>query len=163
MSAQDIGEIESKLRGSFISEAVNQVMNTVAGLTMDELTVDKTDCTQQYFAYISGVLFMSGPHNMALVVGMHMDEAYSLVAKISRIEVPELKESHLFDVINELANMISGRLKAQLAQKGYIYANSYPFIVCGNDYLLTHSPKLRSIIKRFKSERLELVIKVIFI
>lgn len=162
-NSQAIDEIESKLRGHILFESVNQVMNTIAGLSIDELAVKNIDHILRNSACLTGVLFMTGPHNMAVMIGLPMDEAYNLTTKITGIEFSDLIEEHLFDVINELANLISGRIKALLAQKGFVYANSYPFIVCGKEYVLAHSPKLRQIIKRFSTENLELVLKVVFI
>ncbi|MDD3022719.1 MAG: chemotaxis protein CheX, partial [Syntrophomonadaceae bacterium] len=100
---------------------------------------------------------------MALIISMSIEEAYNIVFYLSGVEVSQLKEDNMRDVINEIANMISGKIKAQLNQMGYVYTNSHAFTIFGEDYNIFHRSKLKSIVKKYKTGTLELNLQILFI
>lgn len=156
-------EIEKKFKAGFLSKTVIEVIQNITSRSIIEVKAEEAESKQVCQSYVSSLFFMTGPVNMVLITSMPIDEAYNIVFDLSGVEVSQLKEENMCDVINEIANMISGRLKAQLNQMGYIYANSHSFNVYGEEYNILHRSKLKSIAKKYKTGTLELNLRILFI
>lgn len=156
-------EIEKKFKTGFLTKSAIDVIQNISSREISEVKSEDSENTQICKSYVSSIMFMYGPVNMALITSMPIEEAYNIVFYLSGVEVAQLKEDSMTDVVNEIANMISGRLKAQLNQMGYIYMNSHAFAIFGEDYNIFHRSKLKSIVKKFKTGTLELKLRILFI
>ncbi|PKM77032.1 MAG: hypothetical protein CVU90_09225 [Firmicutes bacterium HGW-Firmicutes-15] len=160
---EDNNEIESKFKSIFLFNAVHDVMQTMAGISMSEVKITDSKEIHITDACVSGVYFMNGPKNAMLIVSMPTAEAYTMVSRFSGIPVSELGADTICDAINELTNMISGKIKSQLASVGYEYINSHCFSIYGPKYLILHKSKLKNIAKKYKAENTELVLRILFV
>ncbi|MEN6348771.1 MAG: chemotaxis protein CheX [Syntrophomonas sp.] len=163
MSADQIySEIEKKFKAGFLSKTVIDVIQNIASRDVIEVRSDESE-KQVCQSYVSSLMFMTGPVNMVLIISMPMEEAYNIVFYLSGVEVSQLKEENMADVVNEINNMVSGRIKALMNQMGFIYATSHAFTIYGEEYNIFHRSKLKSIIKKFKAGTLELNLRILFI
>jgi len=86
-----------------------------------------------------------------------------MVSFMSSIPAQELDRDSICDAINELTNMIAGKIKAQLSQKGYKYTSLQSFTIYGQNYSILHKNKLESITKKYETDDMELVLRILFI
>jgi CheY-specific phosphatase CheX len=138
-------------------------MQIMAGISMSEVKITDYKDIHITDACVSGVYFMNGPKNAILIVSMATAAAFTMVSRFSGIPVSELGADTICDAINELTNMISGKIKAQLTPLGYEYINSHCFSVYGSQYLILHKGKLKNITKKYKAENTELVLRILFV
>jgi|GEM_PF-2771337 len=160
---QDNNDVETKFKSIFLFNAVHDVLKTVAGISMEEMKVESFRDIHFTEACVSGVYFMNGPKNAILIVTIPTAAAYTLVSTFTKIPVSELKADNICDAINELTNMISGKIKHQLAPLGIQYLNSHCFSIYGQEYYILHKGKLKNIAKKYKADTTELVLRILFV
>jgi len=160
---QIYSEIETKFRSGFLSQTVIEVVENITSQWIAEVKVGDAENRQACQSYISSILFMTGPINMALIIGVPIQDSSEIVARLTGMEVEQLPEEATFDIVNEIANMVSGRIKAVLNQMGYIYNNSHAFTVSGEDYIVFHRSKTKSIVKKYRAGSLEVSVRILFL
>lgn len=165
MKSQDqiYSEIETKLRTGFLSQTVIEVVQNITSQWIAEVKAGGPENKLVCQSYVSSILFMTGPVNMALIIGMPIQDASETVSKLTGVEAEALPEESMFDIVNEIANMVSGRIKAILNQMGYVYTNSHAFTVFGEDYSVFHRSKIRSLIKKYRTGSLEVSVRILFL
>lgn len=160
---QMYSEIETKFRTGFLSQTMIEVVENITSQFIVEVKVGGDENRLVCQSYISSILFMTGPLNMALVIGVPVQDASEIVAKLTGVEAGQLPEESRFDIVNEIANMVSGRIKSVLNQMGYIYTNSHAFTVSGEDYIVFNRSKIKSIAKRYRAASLEVSVRILFL
>ncbi|MDD3268941.1 MAG: chemotaxis protein CheX [Syntrophomonadaceae bacterium] len=163
MKSQDqiYAEIESKLRTGFLNQTIIEVVQNITTQSVAEVRVKDTENQMFCQSYISSILFMTGPVNMALIIGMPIQDACDLICSLTGMEAEKIQGENMFDIVNEIANMVSGRIKALLNQMGYAYTNSHAFTVFGEDYNIFHRSKIKSMIKKYRSTYLEVTVRIL--
>ena len=163
MKSQDqiYGEIETKLRTGFLSQTIIEVVQNITTQSVSEVGVKDNENQMLCQSYISSILFMTGPVNMALIIGMPIQDACDLICSLTGMEAEKIQGENMFDIVNEIANMVSGRIKALLNQMGYAYTNSHAFTVFGEDYNIFHRSKIKSMIKKYRSTYLEVTVRIL--
>lgn len=159
----DNNEIEMKFKSIFLFNAVHDVLQAMAGISMNEVKVESVKDVHFTESCVSTVYFMNGPKNAMLIVSIPTAQAYTLVSAFTRIPVSELRPDNISDAVDEITNMISGKIKAQLSPLGYQYTNSHCFSIYGKEYFILHKSKLKNIAKKYKGGTLELVLRILFI
>ncbi len=163
MKSQDqiYDEIESKLKTGFLNQTVIEVVQNITTQCVSEVGVKDTENQMFCQSYISSILFMTGPVNMALIIGMPIQDASDIICSLTGMGAEQVQGENMFDIVNEIANMVSGRIKAVLNQMGYVYANSHAFTVFGEDYNIFNRSRIKSIIKKYRSTYLEVTVRIL--
>ncbi|QDU60335.1 CheY-P phosphatase CheX [Planctomycetes bacterium Pan216] len=93
-------------------------------------------------ADVSGIVGLAGRTNGSILVNMCQKVALKLASGMLMEDFTTFNEDVL-DSIGELANVIGGRLKSQLANSGYPIDNiTLPSVIVGQDYFVSHSKGL---------------------
>ncbi|MFZ5985946.1 MAG: chemotaxis protein CheX [Bacillota bacterium] len=142
------------------SRALKEVAGTMAGFDLVEAFEGDLGEEQQDKTKVSGVMTLKGIRNAMMVVTVSKDSAFVLVSYMTGIEPHELKEEDLFDGIAELANMVSGRAKALLADSGYQYDLTFPFVITGENHYIVHKGKVNKTKKRFAAGVIDIEMEV---
>ena len=160
---QDNYKLENIFRSKFLFDSVHEVMENMAGLSVRETKIQGFNEMSFDNPSVSGVYFMKGPKDAVLILSIPTGAAFTMVSFMSSIPAQELDRDSICDAINELTNMIAGKLKAQLSQKGYKYTSLQSFTIYGQNYSILHKNKLESITKKYETDDMELVLRILFI
>lgn len=160
---QIYNQILTKLRTGFLNQAVIDVVHNLTGETISEVKVPGKENEMLCLSYITSFLFMAGPVNMLLIIGMPKQDASEIVSRLTAMAVELLTEENFFDLVNEISNMVSGRCKALLNQMGLSVANAHSFTVSGEDFSVFHRSKIKSISKRYRAAALEVNVRILFL
>ncbi len=160
---QIYNQIETKLRTGFLNQAVIDAVHNLTGEQISEVKVPGDENEMLCLSYITSFIFITGPINMALIIGTPKQDALEIVARLTGITAELLAEENIFDLVNEIANMVSGRCKTLLNQMGYNIANAHSFTVSGEDFSIFHRSKIKSVNKRYRAAALEVSVRILFI
>ncbi len=160
---QIYGDIEKKLKAGFLSQTVIEVVQNITSKLIAEVRAGDAENSLFCESYVLSILFMTGPLNMALIIGMPKQDACEFLSDLTGIEAEEVPDENMCDLVNEITNMVSGRIKALLNQIGYIYTNSHAFNIFGEDYNVFHRSKIKSIIKKYRTGDMEINLRILFL
>lgn len=156
-------ELETIFKSNFLFNSVHDVMKNMAGLSVREIKVQDLSEISFDNPCVSGVYFMKGPRDAVLIFSIPTGVAFTLVSFLTSIPAQELDRDSICDAINELTNMIAGKIKAQISQRGYKYTSLQSFTIYGQNYSIIHKNKIENIAKKYKADELELVLRILFI
>ncbi|MCK5706794.1 MAG: chemotaxis protein CheX [Candidatus Aureabacteria bacterium] len=139
--------MDAKFINPFIS-ATLQVMETSAATKSERgsLFVKKGEGP---LTDISGVIGVTGKFIGSINIGFPKDIAIKVVSNmLGGMKIDDIDDS-VKDGIGEIANMVAGAAKVQLAEIGYTYKLSIPTVVVGRDHHLSFPPNVPCIVVPF--------------
>ena len=112
-------------------ESVNQIVESIFGTMMD-LPVWESDMPWQPAGdRVTASVFLEGDWNGAVSLECNRDQACQFAGCFLSMEPPEAMDNDVRDVLGELANMIGGNIKSEMASTAHL---SMPSVVDGGDY-----------------------------
>lgn len=160
---QDNYKLETIFKSNFLFNSVYEVMENMLGLAVKESKVQNFNEISFDNPCVSGVYFMKGSKDAVLILSIPTGVAFTLVSFLTSIPAQELDRDSICDAINELTNMIAGKIKAQISQRGYKYTSLQSFTIYGQNYSILHKNKLESIAKKYEADNMELLLRILFI
>ena len=99
----------------------------------------KTD--QTALGDLSAVIGVAGTHKGSICVTFTSKGALSVTQAMLGDDLSEDIERDIADTVGEIANMVSGRARAAMAEKGMVLHGSTPTIIAGERHRVTHLSK----------------------
>lgn len=82
---------------------------------------------------VSGIITLSGPASVEVVLAFPVETATHIVAEMIGLDVGEVDEDIITDGVGEVANIVVGNAKAELAATRYAFQMSLPRVVASPD------------------------------
>jgi len=119
--------------------ATNNILSTMANITpvAGKVFVKKENTALGAFSAVIGV---TGQYQGSICVTFSREGAISIAKSMLGDDLGDL-EQDVADTVGEIANMVSGRARAAIAEKGITLQGSTPTIVVGADHRITHLSK----------------------
>jgi chemotaxis protein CheX len=119
--------------------ATTDILSTMAFITptVGKVFV-KTDKTA--LGDFSAVVGVTGKHQGSICVTFSRAGAISITKSMLGDDLENL-EQDVADTVGEIANMVSGRARAAIAEKGVTLQGSTPTVVVGANHRITHLSK----------------------
>jgi len=121
-------DIKDKL-GEIYSEALSEVLTTVAGLNLN------VQCREpdSRFDDVTGVMYLNGNNTGMLFVTAKEPDIRKICGKMIGSSADEISDDEADDAMCELVNMTAGSAKLRLIKTDYMFSLLQPFVIKGND------------------------------
>ena len=119
--------------------ATSNILSTMAGLTPSADT-PFTKTNPESFGDFSAIIGVTGDHQGSICVSFSRNAAESVVQGMLGDSIEDLEQDAI-DTVGEISNMVSGRARAILAEKGVLLHGSNPTIITGEKHRVTHLAK----------------------
>lgn len=137
----------------FINPFISALTNVLKTMAQTELKPGKPKKKADAIARgdVSGLIGMVGPQ-MKGSLSITFDEGLALEIMNKMLgEKPAKINDEVTDMVGEIANMICGGAKNELAQKGYDFGMASPIVVSGKNHTITHQVDGPRVIMPFTS------------
>ena len=116
--------------------ATNDILSTMASITPTAgKPFVKTD--QVALGDVSAVIGVTGQHKGSICVTFTREGAIKVAESMLGGEL-ENPEQDIIDTVGEITNIISGKTRAAIAEKGVVLQGSTPTIIAGAQHRITH-------------------------
>lgn len=138
----------------FINPFIAALVNVLQTMAQTELKAGKPKKKTDELARgdVSGLIGMVGD-KVKGSLSITFDEPLALELMNRMLgEKPEKINAEVTDMVGEIANMICGGAKNDLADKGYDFGMATPIVVAGKDHSITHQVDGPKMIMPFTSD-----------
>lgn len=142
--------IDRHFLGKCLSNAVENVMSTMAGIAISETGGGTGEMVSQC-NQITGIMMLLGENNSMITISVDRQTALTIVSYMTGVEVSDLQDNELCDGVAEIVNMISGSAKAMLSESEYYFQITPPFVVVGGEHDIVHKSNVTRLFKRFST------------
>lgn len=138
----------------FINPFIAALVNVLKTMAQTELTPGKPKKKADELAQgdVSGLIGMVGD-KVKGSLSITFDESLALELMHRMLgEKPDKIDAEVTDMVGEIANMICGGAKNELADKGYDFGMATPIVVSGKNHSITHQVDGPKMIMPFTSD-----------
>jgi CheY-specific phosphatase CheX len=146
------------------SNIVRELVHETIGLDLDvENATLKAE--SKYPSFITGMMVFQGDtdKDILLTITVSKMAAAKIVVSLLDLKYDELDGPQVYDAIKELTNMISGKMKSAIKATGKHYNLSTPICFIGKNHFIGHNTRPKSIIKKFKHKKFEMLAGLFFL
>ena len=162
MQEKQFGRMSLDLLAKSFYNAVIDVIYTMTGFQVEEKDENIHD-NEVFNDNISGIMVLNGDKLGIITITVSKSTASQLLMFMTGIAANELSDEELYDGLAELANMIAGSARAQLAETEYFFEISSPFVIAGEQYKFIHKDKVESVKKQFSAEDIDVFLQVHYV
>ena len=135
----------------FVNPFINSTVNALS--TMAALTPERGNPylrgDQKIRSDISGTISVVGETTGSVTVNFPESVAIKMVENMLGVEIGSLNED-VKDAVGEIANMVAGGAKGELAQKGYSFKIALPVVCVGAGHYTDYPKDVPCIVVPFK-------------
>ncbi|NLI61280.1 MAG: chemotaxis protein CheX [Clostridiales bacterium] len=157
MSSISIEEI-----ADLFANNLSKVLRTMAGFEVSSI-----QCGQQGMPEIEpsimGAMILHGQKDAMISLAMEDNTAYMLIAYMTGILPEDLEEQDLYDGVGELVNIMTGEVKARLANTPYQFRLTSPFALGGDNLKVVFKKNLQGACRFLTAGELEIIFRISYI
>lgn len=142
------------MNAEFVNPFISALKNVLNTMAQTDLNAGKPAKKSNNVACgeVSGLIIMEGPQVNGSI-SITFDESLALDIMLKMLgEKPTCVDDEVADMVGEIANMVCGGAKNELADKGYEFGMASPIVLAGKEHALIHQANGPHVIIPFSNE-----------